>query len=100
MKPYYKKPPAPPSPPLPFNMKSNTQLDQALARLNELKAKAQPSPLIDIDAWLAKQAEEEPILLKMYAYAAKLARQRYESLIEVGFTPDEALQLVKIYLAQ
>lgn len=83
----------------PTNMKPNTQLDQALTRLNELKAKAQPA-LPDIDAWLAKQAEEEPILLKMYAYAAKLARQRYDSLIKVGFTAEEALQLVKIYLAQ
>ena len=89
MKPYYKKPPAPPSPPPPY-MKSYYPLP-----------KVPPTQsLLDIDAWLAKQAEEEPTLLKMYAYAAKLARQRYDSLIKVGFTPDEALQLVKIYLAQ
>ena len=75
MKPYYKKPPAPPETPLPFK------------------------PHVSIDEWLTRQADEVPDLLKMYAYAATLAKHRYEAFLAAGFTEEQSFELTKIYIA-
>jgi len=78
-------------------MKPNTQLNDALTRLNELRAKQPPRP--SVDEWLTQQAEEVPDLLKMYAYAATLAKHRYESFLAAGFTEEQSFELTKLHIA-
>ena len=77
-------------------MKPNTQLNDALTRLNELRAKQPARP--NVDEWLTQQAEEVPDLLKMYAYAATLAKHRYDSFLAAGFTELQSFELTKIYI--
>lgn len=77
-------------------MKPNTQLNDALNRLSALRA--QPPARPNIDEWLTQQAEEVPDLLKMYAYAATLAKHRYESFLVAGFSENQAFELTKIYI--
>lgn len=76
-------------------MKPNTQLNDALTRLNELRA--QPPARPNVDEWIAKQALEAEDLQKMYNYIATLSRRRYESFLVVGFTEEQSFELTKLY---
>lgn len=75
MKPPYKKPPAPPSPP--FNMKPQPNLASIVAN------------------HLAKFETEKPYLEALYAHEARGIKMRLDAFVNAGFTVDQAFEYVR-----
>lgn len=77
MKPPYKKPPAPPSPPLPHHLNPQPNLDSIVADK------------------LAKFEIEKPYLEALYAHEARCIKMRLDAFVNAGFTVDQAFEYIR-----
>ncbi|AKO92696.1 hypothetical protein BEH_11685 [Priestia filamentosa] len=50
---------------------------------------------VEMEMMMDDLVEKMPFMIKVQAHNAKVLKARYDSLIKEGFTPEQALELVK-----